>query len=194
MIIRLLLVTTMVYSGVLLAQEDCAEHSTRNTADHLMMHARGCPNDHLINTLCDYVDSHLPEAEGSPYRYRYQTIIMQASCVNPTDSKEVIQEKVNAFWRKYENRLTCEVANFGVRNGNLIKYAIRKNFDSFIVDVSRNWKVNLNRVDPSDQKTVLDFVYDELAIEEARGSALANRLRTYANFLKANGAKRKSEL
>lgn len=194
MIIRLLLVTCFVYSGALFAQEDCAEHSTRNTADHLMMHARGCPNDHLINALCAHVDVHQLESEGAAHRYRYQTIILNASCVNPTDSKEVIKRKVNTFWNKYADRLTCWNTSFGVQDGSLIKFAVRKNYDAFMVDVTRNWGVDLNRVDPSDQRTVLDFVYDEIAIEERRGSSLVNRLRTYAQLLRNHGAKRKSEL
>ena len=188
------LIILMVMSTSVAIAQDCDEHNVSNTADHLAMHAKGCPNNVDVNTLCSYVDNQLPEGENSRNRFVYQTKIYAASCVLPTDSADVKKTKVNAFWNKFGKNITCKSIGFDVQNGSIVKYAVSRNFDSFIVDVTKNWKVDLNKIDPIDQRTVLDYVHDELEKAKKESSPLAPKLQTYATLLKTAGAKRKADL
>lgn len=194
MIARLLLLALLVSPVSSFAQEDCPEHQTPNTADHLVMHARGCPNNHEVNTLCSLINSNLREAQGSRNRFVYQTVIENASCVMPNDSVAVKKRKIGEFWNRYGNQVGCTIANASVGNGLLPKFAIDKMFDSFILDITRNWQVNLNRVDPADGRTVLDFIIDKITRERSINSPLVTRLETYKTLLIAAGAKRRAEL
>ena len=54
------------------------------------------------------------------------------------------------------------------------------------------WKVNLNKVDKTDGRTVLDYIKDQ--IERNKGLATEPVLQGYYNQLKKAGAKHRVEL
>ena len=112
--------------------------------------------------------------------------------MTPEDSEEEAGRKIRAMWTKYEDKLICNNTRFDVLDGNMLKFAASARFEDFLFDTAMIWQVNLNRVDPSDGRTVLDYVQKE--IDKNRGSALEGKLKTYYDMLRTSGAKHRSEL
>ena len=180
-------------SASAVSDPDCPTEAEPTVADQLAQHVKGCPNNEGMETICGHINL-MSLDEDYQNKYRFQTLLKRAACVSPTDSPAQEKTKIAAYWDKYGQYLTCNNPHFSIPNGSVVKFAIQKQFDNFIVDLSHRWKVNLNRIDPADGRTVLDFAYDELAIEKAKGSSLANKIQTYITVLKNNGAKRRDEL
>lgn len=152
-----------------------------------------CSDPKKLRMLCMYVGgmSEDPEPRGR-YRYKYQRKLFEAACVDlEKDSEATIAAKVSRVWRQYEDSLTCDNSRFDVVNGNLLKYAVNIKFDVFLYDVV-DWKVNLNRVDSSDNRTVLDYVEYQMRIN--KGNASFRILESYYALLRKAGAKHQREL
>lgn len=132
-----------------------------------------------------------PNPQGR-YTWRYQRKILEASCVDvATDSEELIAQKVSKMWKENEETLICNNTQFDVSNGNLIKFAVTVNFDEFILDAA-DWKVNFNKVDKTDGRTVLDYV--QSAIDQSKNQPIEKKFRDYYRILRKAGAKHRAEL
>ena len=149
-----------------------------------------CPNRKKLRNLCMMIGDHMPDPK-TPEKYMYETRLFQAGCVNEGDSEEVIREKIRVAWNTYEDDLKCTNTMFDVSDGHLLKYAVVSYFDDFLDDAVR-WKVNLNKVDAADNRTVLDYI--KYHMEKSKGGALELKLKSYYDKLRAAGAKHKSEL
>ena len=152
-----------------------------------------CPNPKKLRGMCMLIDSQDkdPNPQGH-FVYKYQRKFLEAACIDVNkDSEEVIAQKISKVWKDNENTLICNNTKFDVSNGNIIKFAVNLKFDSFITDMTY-WKVNLNKVDKTDGRTVLDYIKDQ--IERNKGLASEPVLQGYYKQLKKAGAKHKSEL
>lgn len=117
---------------------------------------------------------------------------MAISCADPLkDSEEEIGRKIKAVWDSNEEKLICNNTQFDITDGSLIKYAVNMKFDDFLLDLVK-WKVNLNKIDESDGRTVLDYV--KFHIEKEKGLGTEPILKRYYNLLREAGAKHKYEL
>lgn len=87
----------------------------------------------------------------------------EMSCVKPTDSSSDKQAKVQRLWTKYREYFGCDSSGFPVEYGNILKYSVHKNYYLFVDQVIDNYKLDINFKDPSDGKTLLDFVKDEVS-------------------------------
>lgn len=179
-------------------QEDCDETPDAKLKDAMKAakiaeKQAQCPNKTKIENLCGDLNERLKDPKPlGKYRYTYQRKILEASCVDiSSDSTEVIKTKISDMWSKLESQLVCNSASFDIQNGNIIKYAVALKFDEFIYDVSK-WKIHLNRIDPSDNRTVLDYI--KYHIERNKGNAAESVLQSYYDRLRSAGAKHKSEL
>lgn len=174
--------------------KDCPDEAQPTLADQLSHHVVGCPNSEGLESICRHVSELTLENENTKFKYHYQTLMHESACVSPSDGSAAIALKMQTLWDAHLKNFTCANSGFNVTNGNLVKYAIFSASDSFVYDVSRKWKLDLNRVDPSDNRTALDYAYDELASETAKGSTLATKIQSYIKLLEANGAKRRANL
>ena len=152
-----------------------------------------CPNPKKLRGLCGMVGALVEDSEPQgKYKYLYQRRIFEAACVDVNkDSEEEIARKVSKVWKENEDQLICNNTAFEVGNGNIIKFAVNMTFDSFIFDMAI-WKVNLNKVDATDGRTVLDYV--KYQMERAKGTSAERVLSLYYSSLRRAGAKHKSEL
>ncbi|MBW8359257.1 MAG: hypothetical protein K0M63_05555 [Weeksellaceae bacterium] len=152
-----------------------------------------CPNPKKLRGLCMFVDS--AEKDPNPqgrFVWKYQRKFLEAACVDvKKDSEEEIGKKISKVWAENERTLICNNTKFDVTNGNLIKFAVNLKFDEFILDMAQ-WKVNFNKVDETDGRTVLDYVQSQ--IERNKGLPAEPTLKRYYDMLKKAGAKHKSEL
>lgn len=155
------------------------------------MRALECPNFEGMITFCSSVANRSRDPQ-SPHQYLYTTKIMRASCVLPTDTAEEIRAKVQHMWKTFEDQLVCDSNSFNVENGSILKLAVQKKFDAFIDDALETWQVHLNRIDPSDGRTVLDYI----AYERNRsvGTPIESTYVRYYTDFRAAGAKHRVEL
>jgi hypothetical protein len=146
-----------------------------------------------LRGLCGFVGEFTKESEPQGrYEYTYQIRILEAASVNINiDSEEMIANKVSKMWKENETTLICNNTRFDVGNGNIIKWGVILGFDHFVFDMAR-WKVNLNKVDEMDGRTVLDYV--KYHLDRAKGTSMERKLDLYYNSLKSAGAKHKHEL
>ena len=144
-------------------------------------------------SFCTAVDS--KEMEPRPTHdtvvYQYQTMLYEAAGVTPQYSTEVAYERTRAFLDANAGSLVCNMVNFNPRNGNVYKLAVARQADGFIDDALDNWHVDLNQVDATDRKTVLDYITDRRA---TAGPTYARILDRYYARFRAAGARHASEL
>lgn len=151
-----------------------------------------------LNTLCALVDSRMELSKEEKEKYNYklvyrfeEKIYKLANVEMGKDSAAVIRSKVQQFWIRNEEHLSCDALTFNVMKGSIIKFAISRNFDEFIDDIIE-WGVPLNKVDNSDNRTVLDYIADEQ--DRSKGTALEPVYIRYYKQLRAAGAKHRKEL
>lgn len=154
--------------------------------------ANGNNTEANLDGLCAAISSHREESESIEQIYVYQTKILAASGVKMGDSKDEIKRKVQIFWKNNEKKLICDSPDFNVPNGSIIKFAVARRFEDFIDDVTATWGVDLNMVDTSDNRTVLDYVKNEQ--EKYKRTPIETILRRYYKKLRDAGAKHKNEL
>jgi len=164
-------------------------------ADHTAaeVNTEPCPNPKKLRSMCGMVGDWTkdPEPQGK-YEYLYQRRFLEAACVDISkDSNDEIARKISQVWKENEDKLICNNTQFEVGNGNIIKFAVDKSFDTFIFDII-DWKVDLNKVDDTDGRTALDYV--KYQMERAKGTSLERKLQFYYSSLRSAGAKHRSEL
>jgi hypothetical protein len=154
-----------------------------------------CPNAEKLDQFCSSVGGIEPDDEvtsGPKYRYYYQRQVFEAACVAPDDAAEVRNRKIAQMWKRFENKeLVCNILQFDVPNGRVLKFAVARLVDPFLRDVIR-WQIDLNKVDPTDNRTILDYV--QAHGERAKGGALERKYRHYYEILRQAGAKHRHEL
>ncbi|MGV4413336.1 MULTISPECIES: hypothetical protein [unclassified Chryseobacterium] len=115
-------------------------------------------NARALRGICQHVITpHLVDGELS-----YVTRFKKAAGVTPEDSEEEMYRKIRKVWNEYEDCLTCDTIAFSLIGGSILKAAtvsLNKDFYNTVI----KWGVNLNRIDPVDGKTVLDFIQDKIA-------------------------------
>lgn len=146
-----------------------------------------CPKAKPLRGICN----HVIDPEDHDGEQIHIKKLKDAACVRPGDSPEVEGIKIRAMWDKYEDKLVCDSIAFSVIGGNIIKATLLvKNKD--FMETLMDWKVNLNRVDPADQRTVMDYIRDELN----KNPPPYNKqfLEGFYRRLKNKGAKHRTEL
>ena len=154
--------------------------------------AKGCPAPEKLIGLCGAVENIRNDpSDRDPFEYTYERIVAEAACADPTrEPPDLVREKIKAMWSRYESELTCNT--FDVTNGNVLKLAVNVDEWQFLDDAMKKWGVNLNRIDPSDGRTVLDYIDYRKTLYE--GSDIGIMLDAYHRKLVKYGAKHASEL
>lgn len=154
-----------------------------------------CPNQLNAQDFCSSVEGQTIETEPmhDSILYTYQTQIYRASCIEASDDEATIRAKIQNFWNRYHDSLTCNQFNFNPRNGSILKLAVARKSDPFINHAVSVWRVDLNHVDTVDQMTVLDYIAARRS-EAAPGSTLYRTLDQYYKTFRDAGAKLKREL
>lgn len=192
LLLSLLFITPLLFAS---AAEECNETTPSALAPMLevaeaVKNVPDCPNPKKLRGLCTMVNSRMAETTNTN-EYLYQTRFLEASCVEEGDNEEARNAKIRETWQTLEDDLVCDSPQFDVPKGNILKFAASTKFEDFIKDAIK-WKVNLNRVDPADNRTVLDYI--QFHIERNKGNALEGMFKHYYKLLRDAGAKHKTEL
>jgi hypothetical protein len=153
-----------------------------------------CPDSIRLTGICNSIATEKKDRDPEgPYLYVYQRQIHEAACANPdVDSDAVVQAKIAALWKSNQPALRCRQQDLNVVDGNILKLAVTRHFIDVLEDAAQLWRVDLNVVDPSDGRTVLDYTRDEIG--RNNGNASEPVLRTYYDMLRKSGARHRSEL
>lgn len=149
-----------------------------------------CPNPGRMKGLCGMVSNRVKDSTGKA-TYMYQARMMEAACVLATDSAEEKKRKMRVAWTLYEDQLLCSGAQFDLTKGNILKWGVSYQFEDFIKEVI-DLKVNLNRVDAADGRTLLDYI--KYHWDRNKGNAMEMYYEDYYERFRKAGAKHKSEL
>ena len=126
------------------------------------------------------------------HQYSYYRKILEASCVKiGEDPEEVVKAKVQAMWSALHSEMSCDSTAIDISRASYLKYAVATKFDEFLDDAIE-WGVDLNRVDGSDNRTVLDYV--KFHRDRHQGNQIGRKMSYYYELLREAGAKHKTEL
>lgn len=155
--------------------------------------APGCADGSKLMGICNSIYQDFDAPEGSPFSLKWEHQIHEAACALG-DTKEVAAVKIQKMWQKLENtHLVCTQGNFEVDKGSILKYAISLPNWRFLSKAVEKWKVNLNKVDPSDNRTPLDYIEWQMKIAENNPETMTGLKRAYEQLRKF-GAKHRREL
>ena len=177
-----MLMPTLSFANVMCADQDSAGRNQYGREDNVGDIGR------VVERICQPDGSRLAgicSDVRTGNASRYESKIEQAACVSPSDSQRDRQRKIQDAWNQFDSYLHCD--GFNVRRGNILKYAINQGVSGFIYTAVNVWRVDLNRPDASDGKTVLQYVESEL--ERSRGTPQESMYQSYYNELRRGGAR-----
>ena len=147
-----------------------------------------------VDGLCNNVnDKTLTSEKPDEYTYVYERQFYDAAGVNfKSDTRATATLKLQAMWDDNPALFVCSSTNFSVPNGDLLKYAIETRSFGLVENAMAAWHLDLNRIDPADCRTLLDFV--TLKLGQNRGTHLEPVLTGYVARLRQAGAKNASEI
>ncbi len=154
--------------------------------------AIGCPRYSditKIQGLCRGITESELSNFGEKRMYLYEKMIYEASCGEPTDSKDVLFAKAQQFWNSHRELLTCENGAFGSKK-NVLKYAVKMKTLLLLKRAAKDWQIDLNYADNSDQLTILDYV--DVERKRLAGTEDAHELDNTYEILLSAGAKHSS--
>lgn len=157
------------------------------------------PTSEQLSNICMDLFNRYESEVSTDLSYRYQEKLWEISCADiQKDDLNTARLKIQCMWLKNRERFRCY--NFPVSiatDHNILKFSIDNGFSGFIVEASRKYKLDLNFIDPKDNKTVLDFLSEQ---EKLIRNTLpvniekADEYQRIYKMIRANGAKHSWEI
>ena len=165
--------------------------NSQTTIKSVYKDCRGIKNRQSV--ICDSIEGKKEDPDPeSDFDYKYERDMYNIVCADPTkESKKEIIRKIHNYWFDNIDDFYCDSGSFNVPKGNIIKNAISAGFFPFLKSTI-SWKIPLNTIDQSDNRTVLDYVKNEL--DKYKGTPIEGGLKSNYYWLRKAGAKHKSEL
>lgn len=155
-----------------------------------------CPAPEVNDFLAICVDigskAKVPSNEQDYYEYTYEKRLFKISCANPiTDSDIHAKEKIQKMWNIYKKNFKCNTVGFNLQNGNILKFSIAQNMPDVVETFASSYGLDINFVDPVDNKNVLDYVDSEIMrfSNISNGQDLVKIYKEYRSTLIDMGAK-----
>lgn len=159
-----------------------------------------CPEPTKVDfsDLCYEVYKKKAASDESELSYKYQEVLWRISCAKDgVDDLETARKKIQCMWNKYRTKISCDFPNLSVPKGNITKASYEINFSVFLYDAVKDYKLDMNFKDPVDNRTILDFIRDEIAFVKKYPVDMTmkiNELERLYKLLKDNGAKHAKDL
>lgn len=102
--------------------------------------------------------------EDSQLRFGFQEHFWKMSCADPEkDTIETAKPKIQAMWNKNKENFKCTGnSEFYASGLNITKFSLDTGFSTFMIDAVKKFNLEMNFIDPTDKKTVMDFIQDEI--------------------------------
>jgi hypothetical protein len=110
---------------------------------------------------------------------------------------QTARKKIQCMWNKYRTSIACDLPGLSVPKGNIAKASLEINFSYFLYEAVKDYKLDMNFKDPVDNRTILDFIKDEIAFIKKSPSDMTMKINEYESLyklLKDNGAKHGKDL
>ncbi|MBC7381923.1 MAG: hypothetical protein H7296_02890 [Bacteroidia bacterium] len=106
----------------------------------------------------------MPADEDKPYfEYGYERRLMDMACADyKNESQEATAIIVKKWWNNHKTKFRCQSSAFNIDNGNILKFAVVNGFKTFLETIVGTYNMDINFIDPADNRNVLDYVNDEL--------------------------------
>ena len=156
------------------------------------------PTSQQFEQICDQVYTKKEASDESELSFKYQETLWKMSCAK--DGEENLEEarlKVQQMWNKYRTSFSCDYPGVQVPRGNITKLSLDTGFSIFILDAVKNYKLDMNFKDPTDGKTIVDYLKDEIDRYKKSTVDVNSKIKEYENLysvLKAQGAKHSKDL
>jgi hypothetical protein len=151
-----------------------------------------------ISDLCYEIYKKKAASDDSELSYKYAEVLWRISCAKDgVDNLETARKKIQCMWNKYRTMFSCDLPGTSVPKGNITKFSLDINFSVFLLDAVKDYKLDMNFKDPVDNRTILDFIKDEIAFIKKSPSDMTMKINEYERLyklLKDNGAKHGKEL
>lgn len=155
------------------------------------------PSQKQFTTVCNSIYAKKDAIEGSQFGFQFQEDLWEMSCAKVgIDSPEQAKRKIQCMWNKYKEEFRCDGhSDVTLDNANVLKFSVDTGFSEFLFAAVKKYELDVNFKDPTDGKTILDFV--EAQLKYYRNSTFTSKAneyqRTYDLLIKY-GAKRAKDL
>lgn len=171
-----------------------------NQLENIVTIADDCPTPTMDQFLavCNSIYDRKP-SEGDTLSFKYQEDMWNMSCAKPeSDSKAVAKIKIQNMWNKNKESFRCyHFSSSTVPDGNITKFSMDFGFPGFLIEAVRTYQLDMNFKDPSDGKTILDFLKEQssriIASSPSQTAKIDEYERVY-KLLQSNGAKHSKDL
>jgi len=127
------------------------------------------------------------------FDYNYETRLMNMAGADVIkETREAAAEKISKWWNKYKTLFRSQSSTFNIENGSVLKFAVAKGFAPFLETIVGTYQMDINFIDPADNRNVLDYVNDEiLSTTKTQGAdhAQVRILKEYKELLEDLGGK-----
>jgi hypothetical protein len=131
--------------------------------------------------------------------YGYQESIWEMSCAVPgQDIIESAKPKIQLMWNKYRIFLRCyNYPNYISSEKNITKFCLDTGFTAFLTEAVKRYDLDINFIDPGDNKTTLDFIKEQeeyIRSSPPVDTSRADEYKRIYKLLRDKGAKHASEI
>jgi hypothetical protein len=155
------------------------------------------PTKKQFTYVCNSIYAKKDAIEGSQFGFQFQEDLWEMSCAKVgVDTPEQAKRKIQCMWNKYKEEFRCDGhSDVTLSNANVLKFSVDTGFSEFLFAAIKKYELDVNFKDPTDGKTILDFV--EAQLKYYRNSTFTSKAneyqRTYDLLIKY-GAKRAKDL
>lgn len=171
--------------------------SETKEVEHIVIRTKDCPPPKSwdYKVMCSDITTRskvLFNGQDFFLEYRYEKRLWEIACADPlVDDFETAKKKIQVMWEKYKKQFTCDTLGFNVQNGSFLKFAISSSMPSVIETMASTYELDINFIDPSDGKNLLDYVNGEIERRKnlVNGESAVAVYQRYKNSLILLGAK-----
>ena len=155
------------------------------------------PTKKQFTYVCNEIYEKNLAPEESNFGYQYVEELWKISCAKVgVDTPEQAKRKIQCMWNKYKEEFRCYGhSDVTLDNANVLKFSVDTGFSTFVVAAVKKYELDVNFKDPTDGKTILDFVESQLDhYRNSTFTAKANEYQRTYDLLIKYGAKRATDL
>lgn len=136
-----------------------------------------------VRRLCNFVSGKSLEDPDEVFQFAAETALWEMSGAKlNVDSPEQATRKIQRMWDRHKSGLTCNTTRMF---GNVLQIAVNSAFPEFIEMLEWKYGLDMNFIDPSTGRTVLDFVQSEIRRLEDSGLGESAHARTLRGYYKS---------
>ncbi|TSJ47981.1 BspA family leucine-rich repeat surface protein [Fluviicola chungangensis] len=133
---------------------------------------------HQVYTQQEYTG---PEEGGNRFNFDFQHDLWELACADPSyNSFEVARVKIQIMWLKNrENFIAYGYVNSLASDLNVTKLDVDMSVQRLLYEAQKKYYLDMNFIDPADNRTLMDFVRDQIKREMGYEPIYVDKLKEY---------------